>query len=39
VFVLDVNADYQPWLIERSRLFAAIDTRDGDRKRGLLLIE
>jgi hypothetical protein len=39
VFVLDVNADYQPWLIERSRLFAAIDTRDRDRKRGLLLIE
>ena len=39
VFVLDVNADYQPWLIERSRLFAAIDTLDGDRKRGLLLIE
>jgi len=39
VFVLDVNADYQPWLIERSRLFAAIDTLDGDKKRGLLLIE
>jgi hypothetical protein len=39
VFVLDVNADYQPWLVERSRLFAAIDTRDGDDKRGLLLVE
>jgi hypothetical protein len=39
VFVLDVNPDYQPWLIERSRLFAAVDTLDGDRKRGLLLIE
>jgi hypothetical protein len=39
VFVLDVNADYQPWLIERARLFAAVDTLDGDKKRGLLLIE
>jgi hypothetical protein len=39
VFVLDVNRDFQPWLVERSRLFAAMDTRDGDRKRGLLLIE
>ena len=39
VFVLDVNAQYQPWLVERSRLFSAVDTRDGDRTRGLLLIE
>lgn len=39
VFVLDVNRDYQPWLVERSRLFAAMDTFDGERKRGLLLIE
>jgi hypothetical protein len=39
VFVLDVNQDFRPWLIERSRLFAAMDTFDGDRKRGLLLIE
>jgi Phytochelatin synthase len=39
VFVLDVNRQYQPWLIERSRLFAAMDTFDGERKRGLLLIE
>ena len=39
VFVLDVNADYQPWLIERARLFAATNTLDGDKKRGLLLIE
>jgi Phytochelatin synthase len=39
VFVLDVNRDFQPWLIERSRLFSAMDTFDGDRKRGLLLIE
>jgi hypothetical protein len=39
VFVLDVNRDFQPWLVERSRLFAAMDTDDGDQKRGLLLIE
>ncbi|MCA1370937.1 phytochelatin synthase [Bradyrhizobium sp. BRP14] len=38
VFVLDVNEDYQPWLIERERLFSAMDTADGHRKRGLLLI-
>jgi hypothetical protein len=39
VFVLDVNEDYRPWLIERSRLFTALDTFDGQKKRGLLLIE
>ena len=39
VFVLNVNRDFQPWLIERSRLFSAMDTLDGQRKRGLLLIE
>jgi Phytochelatin synthase len=39
VFVLDVNRDFQPWLIERARLFSAIDTWDGTKKRGLLLIE
>ena len=41
VFVLDVNERYQPWLIERERLFSAMDTidSDGDKKRGLLLIE
>ena len=39
VFVLDVNRNFQPWLVERSRLFAAMDTYDGDKKRGLLLIE
>jgi len=39
VFVLDVNADFQPWLVERARLFAAIDTVDGKQKRGMLLIE
>jgi hypothetical protein len=39
VFVLDVNRDYQPWLVEATRLHAAMDTLDGSRKRGLLLIE
>ena len=37
VFVLDVNPAYQPWLVERRRLFDAVNTLDGDRKRGLLL--
>jgi hypothetical protein len=39
VFVLDINQDYRPWLIERARLFEAVNTFDGDKKRGLLLIE
>jgi hypothetical protein len=39
VFILDVNQRYQPWLVERTRLFAAVNTLDGDKKRGLLLIE
>jgi hypothetical protein len=39
VFVLDVNRHYQPWLIERTRLFSAMNTFDGKSKRGLLLIE
>ena len=39
VFVLDVSADYQPWLIERTRLFTAVNSFDGNKKRGLLLIE
>jgi hypothetical protein len=41
VFVLDVNRDFQPWLVERSRLFAALDTVDSasGKKRGLLVIE
>jgi len=39
VFVLDVNAEFQPWLVERERLYRAIDTLDGAQKRGLLLIE
>ena len=39
ILVLDVNEDYKPWLIEGERLFSAMDTLDGDKKRGLLLIE
>ena len=39
IVVLDVNEDYRPWLVERERLFSAMDTLDGDNKRGLLLIE
>lgn len=39
VFVLDVNEKFKPWLVERERLFNAMDTLDGDRKRGLILIE
>jgi hypothetical protein len=39
VFVLDVSRDFEPWLIERNRLFAAVDTLDGEKRRGLLLIE
>jgi hypothetical protein len=39
VLVLDVNGAFQPWLIERERLFNAMDTLDGERKRGLLLME
>jgi hypothetical protein len=39
VFILDVNSDYQPWLVERKRLFEAVDTFDGNKRRGLLLIE
>jgi hypothetical protein len=39
VFILDVNSDYKPWLVERARLFAAVNTFDGEKKRGLLLIE
>jgi NAD-dependent oxidoreductase involved in siderophore biosynthesis len=39
VFILDVNPEFGPWLVKRERLFAAMDTWDGKRKRGLLLIE
>lgn len=38
VFILDVNSD-QPWLVERKRLCDAMNTFDGSKKRGLLLIE
>jgi hypothetical protein len=38
-FVLDVNRDFQPWLVSRSALFAALDTLDGKTKRGLLRLE
>jgi hypothetical protein len=38
VFILDVNSDYQPWLASK-RLFDAVNTFDGNSKRGLLLIE
>ena len=39
VFVLDVNSNFQPWLVERKRLFDAVNTLDGEMRRGLLLIE
>ncbi|MHB0768820.1 phytochelatin synthase family protein [Bradyrhizobium sp. 5.13L] len=39
VFVLDVNVNFQPWLVERKRLFDAVNTFDGSQKRGLLFIE
>jgi hypothetical protein len=39
VLVLDVNADFRPWLVPADRLYAAVDTLDGERKRGLLLIQ
>jgi hypothetical protein len=39
VLVLDVNEVYQPWLVERERLYEAMDTLDGEHKRGLLIIE
>ncbi|MBL8912951.1 MAG: phytochelatin synthase [Archangium sp.] len=37
VFVMDVNASYQPWLVKTDRLFEAMDTLDGTNKRGLIL--
>jgi hypothetical protein len=37
--VLNVNEKFKPWLIERSRLYDAMNTADGDKKRGLLRIE
>lgn len=30
VFVLDVNRDFGPWLIARDKLYAAMDTLDGE---------
>jgi hypothetical protein len=39
VFVLDVNEAFGPWLIESERLYKAMDTMDGAKKRGLLVIE
>ena len=39
VFVLDVNSNFLPWLVDRTRLFAAVNTLDDDKKRGLSLIE
>jgi hypothetical protein len=39
VLVLDVNREFGAWLVAPSRLFAAVDTFDGKRKRGLLLME
>lgn len=37
--MLDVNEDFHPGLIERLRLFTAMYTLDGQKKRGLLRIE
>jgi hypothetical protein len=41
VLVLDVNEDFKPWLVERERLYRAMNTvdSDGGRTRGLLLVE
>jgi hypothetical protein len=39
VLVLDVNEKFKPWLVERSRLYDAMNTVDGDKKRGLPHIE
>ena len=41
VFVLDVNANYQPWLVPTERLLDAMNTIDSSTElnRGMLLIE
>jgi len=41
VFVLDVNAEYRPFLVDARRLFEAMNTVDSSsgKKRGLLLLE
>jgi len=40
VLVVDVNAEYQPWLVSSARLFEALDTVDSStgQKRGLIRI-
>jgi hypothetical protein len=40
-FILDVNADFGPWLVSTERLFRAMDSVDGssNEKRGLLVFE
>jgi len=39
VFILDVNSNYKPWLVASKRMFDAVNTFDGNSKRGLVLIE
>jgi hypothetical protein len=39
VLVIDVNATFKPWMVKAERLFHAMDTMDGETKRGMLLIE
>jgi hypothetical protein len=39
VLVLDVNEKFKPWLVDRSRLYDAMNTLDGAKRRGLLRIE
>lgn len=36
VYVMDVNEDYKPWLVSRETLYAAMNTFDGEKKRGML---
>ncbi len=33
---MDVNEDYKPWLVSRETLYAAMNTFDGEKKRGML---
>ena len=39
VLVLDVNEAFKPWLVERKRLYHAMNTLDGEKKRGMLVVE
>jgi len=41
VLVVDVNRQYQPWLVKTERLFSAVETVDRatKKKRGLLLVQ